>query len=317
MFSISNIFDDEKSNSADNLSFIFSENIHLDENEDLNNNFKSSSSEKLENKTKTKSKKFIVSKALRKRNPDDIMKKIKSNAHKKLKLDINEKLKKLGCKYTFKSLPQHFIKDVTKKTNYEAMQLTYRELFEYTYNNLINDQNYINKEYNKKSFNAAIENYNKNQETLAYLDSNPEISKISGWEKIGNTKYIDLLKDFFDSKEFELIVLKLSKREDNNYINLYKYFTKTYFDFFLSYNNKDTNIHFKYINQNYIFGCDDNQNTRFGDLIKDDFPNLIRRTLMDEEIGLFGNYNPFLDEVLKDENSLIFDEQFMNQKNVN
>ena len=88
--------------------------------------------------------------------------------------------------------------------------------------------------------------------------------------------------------------------------------------FFLAIRIKiHTNIHIKYINQNYIFGCDDNQNTRFGDLIKDDFPNLIRRTLMDEEIGLFGNYNPFLDEVLKDENSLIFDEQFMNQKNVN
>ena len=46
MISISNIFDDEKSNSAANLSFIFSENIPLDENVDSNNILKSSSSEK-------------------------------------------------------------------------------------------------------------------------------------------------------------------------------------------------------------------------------------------------------------------------------
>ena len=88
------------------------------------------------------------------------------------------------------------------------MQLTYGELFEYTYTKLNEDKKYKEKKYNKNNIKPAESKYIKNKEILKYLDNNPEISKKSGWEKIKNTKYIDLLKYFFNSKEFEKSILE-------------------------------------------------------------------------------------------------------------
>ena len=51
----------------------------------------------------------------RKEKEDNIRKKIKTGFLKKLKEIINNLLKKAGSKYTFESLPQIFIADISKK----------------------------------------------------------------------------------------------------------------------------------------------------------------------------------------------------------
>ena len=122
-----------------------------------------------------------------------------------MRLYINKALKKAGSKYIFETLPQHFIADISKKTNYRAMHMPYRKLFKFTYLNLVKDKNYRRRKYNKVITKAAIDKYNRNKKTLEYLDSNPEINEKSGWEKIKNSKYSDLLEEYFNS---DLIILK-------------------------------------------------------------------------------------------------------------
>ena len=75
----------------------------------------------------------------RKEKEDNIRKKIKTGFLKKLKEIINNLLKKAGSKYTFESLPQIFIADISKKTNFEVMNLKYEEIFDYSYQQIINE----------------------------------------------------------------------------------------------------------------------------------------------------------------------------------
>ena len=42
--------------------------------------------------------------------------------------------------------------------------------------------------------------YLKNRKTLDYLNSNPKISSNSGWDKLKNMKYVDLLREYFKKK---------------------------------------------------------------------------------------------------------------------
>ena len=48
---------------------------------------------------------------------------------------------------------------------------------------------------------------------MEYLDSNPELSEKSGWNKIKNTLYIDLLRDYFNKDSFKQLIEKLSKKK--------------------------------------------------------------------------------------------------------
>ena len=50
-----------------------------------------------------------------------------------------------------------------------------------------------------------------------------------------NTKYVDLLSDVFNSKEFEKSFQDLSKKEEKYYIKLYKYFADDYIKYFRDY----------------------------------------------------------------------------------
>ena len=220
---------DEKS-SSENFPYISAESMPLDENFDSKKDAKS--------KNVVKKYKFI-SVMQRKRKEDNIRKKIKTSALKAIIKKINKLLKKAGSKYTFKTFPQHFIADISIKTNHEVMYLTFRELFEYTYQKLINDEKYKSKGYNKTLIEAAKDKYKKNCITIEYLDSNQEEGLKSVWESIKNTEYIDLLRDFFNSHEFEKSVIKL--KEDKDYINSYKYFAKNYVEFFLNYKPKEEN----------------------------------------------------------------------------
>ena len=161
----------------------------------------------------------------RKFKPDDIRKKIKAKFHKALKNLLNSKLKKAGSKKMFDFFPQCFITNITINLNKDAFGLTYEELI---------GQDYSSK--NKKR-NPDLEKYNKNLDVLNYLNSNPEIKKLSDFDKISKMKYEDILKAYFLSFEFEQTILELfQKKEKIDYIEEYVSKALTYVNFFI--NNK-------------------------------------------------------------------------------
>ena len=281
----------------DNITRFFSQSLPLEENEYSKCDFVFDDSNR---KPKYK---FNISKIQRNRKEDYIRKKAKTISHKYIISDINSKLKKAGSKHIFESFPQHFMADIRQKTNNEAMEKTFGELFEVTYNKFINDKNYYKKEYNQEAIKATNKKYNKNKETLAYLDSNPEISKKSGWEKIKNTKYVDLLNEYFNSEAFEQYIKELSKKEDEEYIKSFKYFSKTYTHFFLSYRQNESNnqIQISNINSNNT----DNSSERKEPNLIIDPPFLMSGENELSEIFNFNNSGDFMDE-----NSLFPDQNF-------
>ena len=185
-------------------------------------------------KVKEKIKKEIKNKT-RRYKEDDVRKKVKSNFLKAIFTRINELLNSEGSLFTFESFPQNFIADITQKTNFEVMELTYEDLFEYSHEKVVEENKYEMKPYQEQANKVAEKKYEKNLKTLEYLRNNKEISEKSGWERIRKMKYIDLLKAFFSSKEFENTVNELKAKEDKNYINNYIYFALNYIEYFQSY----------------------------------------------------------------------------------
>ena len=167
----------------------------------------------------------------RKFKPDDIRKKIKARFHKVIKNIINTKLKNAGSKKLFDFLPQSFITNITIKLNNQAMDLTYEKLIE---------KDYVPKTKIKKG-NPDLDKYNKNIDVLYYLKENPEICKNSDFEKIKNMKYIDILKAYFSSFEFEQSIIDLkNKKEKIDYIEEYINKALSYVNFF-AFNKKRFN----------------------------------------------------------------------------
>ena len=69
--------------------------------------------------------------------------------------------------------------------------------------------------------------------TLGYLEKNPEISKISGFDIVKKMKYRDILKAYFSSHEFEISVKQLEEeKESEEYIQEYIYLAKNYIEYF-------------------------------------------------------------------------------------
>ena len=61
--------------------------------------------------------------------------------------------------------------------------------------------------------------YINNIEVLEYLEKNPEISKNSGFDILGNVTYAELLNIYFDSFQFEKSIQKLKEEnESEDYI---------------------------------------------------------------------------------------------------
>ena len=165
----------------------------------------------------------------RKYKPDDIRKKIKVRFHKKIKNIINENLKKAGSNQLFSFLPQLFLGNISKKFNYQYMNKTFEEILSINFSDF--QKEYPNKECDKKQF-------DKNKETLQYLEKNQEISKISGFNILKKMKYRDILRNYFSSIEFEQSVKQLEKEnEDNEYIQEYIRLSKGYIDYFMDINN--------------------------------------------------------------------------------
>ena len=180
----------------------------------------------------------------RKFKPDDIRKKIKARFHKIIKNIINSKLKKAGAKKLFDFFPQSFITNITIKLNKQAFNLTYEKLI------------YLDFSFdaNKKRGIPDIEKYNKNLEVLKYLNENDEICKKSDFEKIKNMKYMDILRAYFSSLEFEQTIIELyQKKEKLEYIEEYVNKALNYVNFF-AFNKKKLNVSksniFKIINKN-------------------------------------------------------------------
>ena len=166
---------------------------------------------------------------------DDMRKKIKSSFLKTLLIRKNELLKEAGSLYIFESFPQNFIADITQQTNFEVMELAYEQLFDYTHEKVVEENKYVLMKYQERANKVAEKKYVQNIKTLEYLKKNSEISEKSGWERIKKMKYKDLLKAFFNSKEFANSIIKLKQKEDKVYIKNYLYFSLNYIDYFQSY----------------------------------------------------------------------------------
>jgi len=168
-------------------------------------------------------------KKARKYKPDDIRKKIKVRFHKKIKNIINENLKKAGSIKLFSFLPQLFLGNISKKFNYQYMNKTFEEILSINFSDF--QEEYANKECDKKQF-------DKNKETLQYLEKNLEISEISGFNELKKMKYRDILRHYFSSIEFEQSIKQLEiELEDNEYIQEYVCLAKGYIDYFMDINN--------------------------------------------------------------------------------
>ena len=103
---------------------------------------------------------------------------------------------------------------MNKEKNNEALKLTFEQLIE-----------------NTEIYGGNI---NENKDVLKYLRENPEISKNSEFDKIKNMLYIDIVKAYFISKEFEKFIEDLYKRTDKLYIEEYVNNALTYVEYFLN-----------------------------------------------------------------------------------
>lgn len=144
----------------------------------------------------------------RKYDPDNIKKKIKNKIHKALLQLMNTKLKDAGSKETFKQFPQSFIKNMSIEKNKKVLKLTIEELIENTEDD-------------------------ENIKVLNYLKDNPEISEKSGFNIIKKMKYMDIIKAYFISREFEESVEKLYDKEDTIYIEKYVNNALIYLEYYI------------------------------------------------------------------------------------
>ena len=173
----------------------------------------------------------------RKYKPDTIIKKIKSRFHKILKNIINTNLKKAGSKKLFYFLPLCFVANISKKINVKYFDLTYKDLLLNDFTTELNKTNdYKNKEIDRI---RCI----KNREVVDYLEKNQIISEKSGFDKLKEMKYKDILNNYFISKEFEDSLNAIrNEKEEKEYLQSYIYQAKNYIKFFMCYFRHDKKI---------------------------------------------------------------------------
>lgn len=210
----------------------------------------------------------------RKYKSDDIRKKIKVKFHKTLKNIINENLKKAGSKKFFSFLPQIFIGNISKEFNSQFLEYTYKELFSTDFTK------YKIKDKDIKLYNKL---YQRNIETLEYLENNNEISNISGYNLIKDMKYKDILKAYFSSKQFDYSIIELKNKKENiDYIQEYIKISNNYLKYFASFNKSQNNID---IEEEII-----NDNNNIGYLFSTDEEYFIEKDLNLFEKNIFNDY---------------------------
>ena len=167
----------------------------------------------------------------RKYNSDQIRKKIKSKFHKTLKYIINDNLKKAGAGMLFDCLPQCFVTNINKSVNYEWLQLTLKQILSTDFSSQL--ENYRHTSTDKFKF-------TKNLKVVEFIESNPEISKKSGFDKIKNLKYKDILQRYFLSAEFDNSIIQMQKEnESKEYIQSYIETAANYIKYFTNINLKN------------------------------------------------------------------------------
>ena len=196
--------------------------------------------------------------------PDHIMARIKSKFHNILKDIINKKLFKAGAKdLLFEPFPQCFITNVSIEFNHDILYKSYEELIKYNNKNIPIKKNKEKNDMQYKIKKDEYDNikYTKNNNVLEKLNKNEEICKNSEFYKIKKMKYIDLLKAYFSSKEFEESIKDLyNKKEKLSYIE--KYTNKAlnyveYFSFHKKCKNKDINLDVNDDNRGKIINIDE------------------------------------------------------------
>ena len=158
----------------------------------------------------------------RKFKPDNIRKKIKSRFFKYLIKLLNEKLILANSKKKFKTLQQCFITPITKKNRdtKKILNMTFKELITTDFNRM----------FGKKSDSNT---YNKNMETIKYLEENRLIKEKINFDFISQMTYKDLFNEFLESKEFVEDINRLKrKNERTDYIKDYIIKAHNFIDYF-------------------------------------------------------------------------------------
>ena len=150
----------------------------------------------------------------RRENNDNIRKKIKRGFFNNgLIHKLNIKLKNQNINSYFEIFQQHFVGDVTKRTNNQLMNMTLEEIFE-------------KKElYQENELKSYKHNFN--------LVKSIEIQENKELKNILNKKLYLIFEEYINSKEFlidEINRLK-NKKMDNGYIQRYIYLTKHFIEF--------------------------------------------------------------------------------------
>ena len=150
----------------------------------------------------------------RRENNDNIRKKIKRGFFNKgLIHKLNMILKNQNINSYFEIFQQHFVGDVTKRTNNQMMNMTLEEIFE---------KKELYQESDLKSY-----KHNFNLVKSIEIQENKEIKNIL------NKKLYLIFEEYINSKEFlidEINRLK-NKKMDNEYIKRYIYLTKHFIEF--------------------------------------------------------------------------------------
>ena len=158
----------------------------------------------------------------RKTKPDDIRKKIKSRFLKTLKNKINENLVHAKSKLFFNYLPQCFICNVTKKGNdISILNMTFKELMLTNFLDKSMGTIYLRKEERDTDMKKDKKKYENNVKTINYLEKNQKISEKARFNIIQKMTFIDLFKEYLESKEFDEDILKLKEEEDDEYVKDY------------------------------------------------------------------------------------------------
>lgn len=221
-FNNNKFFPTLQKNSNNSLSFVSSSEDKQETNTD--NKITNTSSELNPLFKTTKLGRKRLPKKPRKNKTDDIRKKIKSRFHKELLHSINKKLKSASSELIFQSCPQCLVSNVSKSDfNKKILNFSYKKIIE---TNFFKDNKYCNEKIDPIK-------YQKNLDVLKYLEENPFISQNSGFDEIKETKYEDLLKEYFNSLEFEETILRLREEEENEeYIRKYINLAKGFIDFY-------------------------------------------------------------------------------------
>ena len=152
----------------------------------------------------------------RRENRDNIRKKIKVGFFNRTLISkLNTIIKSNGSPFYFVKFPQKFISNISKKDNKKLLNMTLFEILE-------TETIYSNDELN---------NFHHNYLVI----EKKEIKENIELKKIFNKKYIELFKEYINSKEFKIDEInRLRKKFEKSYIERYIYLSKSFIEFFAS-----------------------------------------------------------------------------------